>query len=411
MRKNRFTKLLQTLYLTQVNYNRNSLNESAASCSFGFVFSFVPVMFMAVSILSGTLEKYPSVMNYILELSENFSDVYDVKSLIVYFSKNGSFTLVNVVLAFFVIWVARLFFLSIARSISRIFHSQTPQKAYVIQLMTFIGEFALILGIIAIVIASFLLNRLLTQPAFAFLWEAFPFIFGRGFSALSSLVLYATIFFFTLVVYRFEPRTAPGLGTCILFAFLQTVSFWLISVWINTFMNLANYNLIYGAISSVIILMLKVYFFFISFLYFAQCLFVSQYLDSLLFCEMYMLPPENSKKLGDRIKRNLFINPSVLQHEENTFILEKGDIIFSKGDDADAVFFIKKGRVIEELENEERIFNEGVFFGEKSAMLKRKRRGTTSADTDCEIIRIEAHEFRALLTQNPRASAHAMGKL
>lgn len=411
MRKNRFTKLLQTLYLTHINYGRNSLFESAASCSFGFVFSFVPVLLMVVSLLSGILDNYPDIMNYVLALCENFSSVYDIKSLVVYFSQNGSVTFVNVVLGFFVIWVARTFFLSIARSISRIFHNLTPQKAYVIQLMTFIGEFALILGLIAIVILSFVLNQLFAQPAFEFLRETFPLLFGQGLSRISSLIFYLIIFIFTWCIYRFEPRTAPKLGVCFIFAVLQTVSFFVISIWINKFMNLTNYNIIYGAISSVIILMLKVYFFFMSFLFFAQCLFVWQYLDSLLFCEMYMLPPEDSRKIGDIIKRKLFINPSVLQDEQNTMFLKQGDIIFSNGDESDSVFFIKKGRIIEELENDELIYDKGVFFGEKSAMMKRPRQGTASADCDCEIIRISAENFRSLLLQNPRASAHAMAKL
>lgn len=411
MRKDRFTKLLQTLYLTHINYGRNSLFESAASCSFGFVFSFVPVMLMAVSLLSVVLDKYPDIMNYVLALCANFSSVYDIKSLIVYFSQNGSVTFVNVVLSFFIIWVARTFFLSIARSISRIFHNQTPQKAYVIQLMTFIGEFTLILGLIAIVIVSFVLNQLISQPAFDFLREVFPFFFELGLNRISNLLFYLIIFIFTWSVYRFEPRTSPKMGVCFVFAVLQTVSFFLISIWINKFMNLSNYNIIYGAISSVIILMLKVYFFFMSFLFFAQCLFVWQYLDSLLFCEMYMLPPEDSRKIGDIIKRKLFINPSVLQDEQNTMFLKQGDIIFSNGDESDSVFFIKKGRIIEELENDELIYDKGVFFGEKSAMMKRPRQGTASADCDCEIIRISAENFRSLLLQNPRASAHAMAKL
>lgn len=409
--KNRFTKLLQTFYLTYINYNRNSLYESAASCSFGFVFSFVPVMLMAVSILSMTLSKYPDILAYILTLSESFSEVYDVKSLILNFSKNGSVKFVNVVLGFFVVWVARMFFLSIARSMNRIFHSETPQKAYVIQLMTFIGEFALIIGLIAIVVASFMLNQLFTLPVFETLHDKVPFIFDHSYNRISSLILYSVIFIFALVVYRFEPRTAPSLGACVFFAALQTAAFWFISLWINKFMNLANYNLIYGAISSVIILMLKVYFFFMSFLFFAQCLFVNQYLDNLLFCEMYMLPPPDSNKIGDKIKRKLFINPSVLQDEQNTLLLNQGDIVFSLGEDSDYVYFIKKGRLIETSGEEERVYEKGSFFGEKSAVLKRPRKGTVTADSDCELIKIDADDFRALLLQNPRASAHAMGKL
>ena len=157
---------------------------------------------------------------------------------------------------------------------------------------------------------------------------------------------------------------------------------------------------------------MKVYLFFILFLFFAQNVYVSQNLESLIFCEMYMLPSKHSKKFADKIKRIIFIDPYFIQDEENTLILKEGDIIYSAGESSDFVYFIKKGKVIEELENdEEKVFEKGVFFGEKSAVLKKNRKGTTSAGCDTEIIKIPADKFRSLLIKNPRASAFAMRKL
>lgn len=411
MKKNRFTKFLQNIWLTYSNYLRNTLFEGAASLSFGFVFSFIPIILIALSIASGTLAKYPAVTNYLLDLCSDFSPVYDIRPLIRNFSQRQAFSVFDILLYIWVIWIARKFFLSMARNISRIFHSETPQKGYVIQLMTFIGEFALILGLIAIVVASFLLNRFFTLPTFASLSETFPLLFGHFMTRLSSIIFYSVMFVFSFLVFRFESRTAPPMPSCIWNAALFTISFLVVSVFINKFTNFSNYTLIYGAISSVIILMMKVYMFFMLFLFFAEKVYVTQNLDTLLFCEMYMLPPQGSKKLIDKLKRILFINPSVLQDEKNTLFLKEGDIIYSAGEAAESVYFIKKGQIIEELENEEKLFEKGMFFGEKSAMLKRPHKGTTTSAADSEIIKIDAETFRALLIKNPRASAFAMGKL
>ena len=175
-------------------------------------------------------------------------------------------------------------------------------------------------------------------------------------------------------------------------------------------MNFSRYNLVYGTISAVILLMFKVFFFFMVFLYFAEYLYVSQNFDSLLFCEIYMLPGIK-KSSPFKIRQKLFTNPSVLQNKENTAFYKQGDIIYSPGDKADFVYFLKSGTVVEEKNDIENRYEKGVFFGEKSAVLKRDHLATASAEIDCEIIRIKADEFRALLVQNPRASAHAVEKL
>ncbi|MCF0242728.1 MAG: YihY/virulence factor BrkB family protein [Treponema sp.] len=409
MKKNWFTKFAQKNYITYSLYCRNSLFESAASCSFGFVFSFIPIIMLVLSGLSSVLRKYPEIMNYVLELTKEFNSLFDMTPVIQQFTRKSSFSWMDVVLIIWVIWVARNFFLYVARAMNRIFHSESPQKGYVTQLMTFIGEFSLIIGLILIIIASFLLNRFLKFPLFQALENSrIPFKNGAG--LVSAAILYFVLFIFTTLVYRFEPRTAPRTRSCIIFGGVTTIFFMIFSKIINTFMNFSRYNLVYGTISAVILLMFKVFFFFMVFLYFAEYLYVSQNFDSLLFCEIYMLPGIK-KSSPFKIRQKLFTNPSVLQNKENTAFYKQGDIIYSPGDKADFVYFLKSGTVVEEKNDIENRYEKGVFFGEKSAVLKRDHLATASAEIDCEIIRIKADEFRALLVQNPRASAHAVEKL
>ena len=348
-------------------------------------------------------------MNYVLELTKEFNSLFDMTPVIQQFTRKSSFSWMDVVLIIWVIWVARNFFLYVARAMNRIFHSESPQKGYVTQLMTFIGEFSLIIGLILIIIASFLLNRFLKFPLFQALENSrIPFKNGAG--LVSAAILYFVLFIFTTLVYRFEPRTAPRTRSCIIFGGVTTIFFMIFSKIINTFMNFSRYNLVYGTISAVILLMFKVFFFFMVFLYFAEYLYVSQNFDSLLFCEIYMLPGIK-KSSPFKIRQKLFTNPSVLQNKENTAFYKQGDIIYSPGDKADFVYFLKSGTVVEEKNDIENLYEKGVFFGEKSAVLKRDHLATASAEIDCEIIRIKADEFRALLVQNPRASAHAVEKL
>lgn len=69
--------------------------------------------------------------------------------------------------------------------------------------------------------------------------------------------------------------------------------------------------------------------------------------------------------------------------------------IFAQGDEADAVFFIQKGRVklsvVSKIGREATIgiLSEGNFFGEGALAGQAQRMGSASAITDCEIQRID----------------------
>ena len=69
--------------------------------------------------------------------------------------------------------------------------------------------------------------------------------------------------------------------------------------------------------------------------------------------------------------------------------------VFTQGDGADAVFYLKKGKVrltvVSSVGKEATIgvLNEGNFFGEGALAGQLLRMGSASAMTDCEILRIE----------------------
>src|SRR5678815_2485886 len=73
----------------------------------------------------------------------------------------------------------------------------------------------------------------------------------------------------------------------------------------------------------------------------------------------------------------------------------KKQSIFAQGDEADAVFFVQKGKVrltvVSKIGKEATIaiVNQGNFFGEGSLAGQLLRMGSAAAMTDCEILRVE----------------------
>ena len=73
----------------------------------------------------------------------------------------------------------------------------------------------------------------------------------------------------------------------------------------------------------------------------------------------------------------------------------KKQVIFSQGDDADAVFYVQKGKVrlsvVSQVGKEATIgiLGEGDFFGEGALAGQPLRMGSASAMTDCDVLKID----------------------
>jgi len=88
----------------------------------------------------------------------------------------------------------------------------------------------------------------------------------------------------------------------------------------------------------------------------------------------------------------------------------KRDVIFTQGDDADAVFYIKKGKikvaVISKQGKEAVVALLGAdeFVGEGCLIGQPKRLATASAMTECELMRVEKAEIQRVIRDEPAFS-------
>lgn len=107
--------------------------------------------------------------------------------------------------------------------------------------------------------------------------------------------------------------------------------------------------------------------------------------------------------------------------DPNTFLATIGDgrkilavpkkqTIFAQGDDADAIFYVQKGRVrlsvVSKIGKEATIaiVNQGNFFGEGALAGQLLRMGSAAAMTDCEILRVEKKTMMDVLHREPALS-------
>lgn len=408
----RLKKTGQLIYLTTANSFTNNIFESANSCSFGFIFSFIPITLIILSLMVGLLQLRPSILNYILDYIKPLSSVIDLDYLVAQVLSLKSFSFVELLLAFWVIWMARKLFASVLGAISKIFKSVTGGKTLINQLISFVIEFLLVIIIVMVMLFIFSINRLMERPEIQEIFDDLPFHMLKKISTNASLFVYLVIFFFTTVIYKICSHIKPRFGICSFYAALSTLAFFCCSTLISLFFDPANYNLIYGAISSLLLLMMRVWFFFNIFLYFAQMLFCSAYLDTLSFALLYMLPEEEDLSKWVRFKRSLFRKPAVIQQKYAVKKYKYGDTIYTIGEQADCVYYILKGTVYRYSEdNSITVLKAGSFFGEMHCLLNQPRTNTTIAQAECEIVIIESEDFIDMLKKDNRASSKAISKV
>ena len=410
-RSQKLTKFGQKIYLCCSNFQKNTLWESASSCSFGFIFSLVPLILIILTIMVGIVRVSPEIIDYFLAFASSIESVINITPLINNILHSKNFHFVDIFLAIWILWMARRLGLSIAQAMTKIFRAAIKRKNIFNQLFAFFTEFLIIVVITSVIILSFSLNQLASSRFFEPIREYLPDIVSQNSHTIISIIMYFIFFICTLFIYRVMSGTKPPLYLCIFYATLSTIGFFVISFLINKFMNLTNYNIVYGTISTIVILMMRIYFFFIFFLFNAQMIYITQFFDTLLLSEIYLLSSDEKKGWLKSFQRMMFINPAALITTENMRTFKSGDIIFTKGDKAEYVYYLYRGEMVEETEQQIVHHEKGDFIGEIPCILNQPQPGDGVAITACRFIVFTKEEFRSLMQKSPKAASKAISKI
>lgn len=420
IRKLTLMTIFQSIFLNIKFFIQNRLLSYAGACSFSFLFSFIPVFVLIIVILVRFLHASPQIIETIFqkipELSKNFS----TEEIFVAISSFNSFHGFEIILGIFIFWMARRFFASISDSFQNIFHTQVVKKGFSNQIFTFFVEALTIIVVAAVIFIYNSIQTVFELPFLNLILSKIPqiqFIFDFFVNKLiiASIIKYfpnilILVVLFTL--FRMVPRTKPKKKICFLAAFLCTFTFFMFKTVLHHFLDVSNYNLIYGVLGQGIILLMDIYFFFTFFLFFAQFIFVYQFFDELLIGELYLLQKQKDVGFLKNIKCKLFSRPDFLLAEnQKVIVLKKGTKIFNDNNSIECAYYVVKGKIIEEKNGKHYFYKSGNFFGEIGCILKEYRISTTYAEEDSQIIKIEAETFKVLTKKNPEIAKKVLESL
>lgn len=407
-----FRSFSQAIYLTTVFFTDNGLISYASSCAFGFLFSFIPVVFLIFAIVVRILHTSPEAVTELLAKTGIFDKAFNIESMVDSLLNVSKITSVEIVMIITIFFMARRFFASSMASLRTIFKEKVEVQPLLQQGIILIGEAIFIISAAFLIIFISVLRTVRAQPVFADLLTKFPIITSN----LSTIIvngvpvvfIFAVVFFF----YKQGSRSKPPLLPTLFSAGLCTLVFWSFQKLMRYFININNYNFVYGALSTIIVLLLEVWFFFLFFLYFAEFLFVYQYFDTLLLSELYVLPERDDTRLIPTMKRILFITPtSLISKKGSTVSFKKDEFIYLQGDKEDYVYYIIKGSVLIMQPNNVEYEDTGDFFGEQACLLNSSRKEEAKAVTDVQLLRIDKETFYELIDKNLKVSQKALSKI
>ena len=403
---------IQKLYLSIVFFFMNDMWSYASACAFGFLFSFVPVVMLVLVILIRIFHASTDSIESLFGSADIISNFLNLDSVADTISQIHSITNFEVILTITIIWMARRFFSSIIGSINRIFHTQVPLRPMLSQVVIMAAEAGMVIISSLIIILNVAFKTLTKLEIFQKLSEIFPILMSTFTERTVIYLPYVIIFVVVFICYKASSRSNPPTWTCLWCAAGCTAGFFVMQKFMGIFLNVNRYNMIYGVLSNIIVLLLEVFFFFVIFLSFAEFVFVSQYFDTLLLSEIYRLPDRDKTGLISTFRRLLFIRPDhLLNSDENVMHFRKGEEIYSNGEDGKFMYYIVSGTVMLLKKNNIAFVDSGSFFGEEAILMDGIRKEDAVAHTDLKLIRINESKFYSILQKNPKVASKAMAKI
>ncbi|MDR0877982.1 MAG: YihY/virulence factor BrkB family protein [Treponema sp.] len=409
--QNHGKSLLQRLLITIQLFGRHGMANHAAAGAYGFLLSAVPALLLISIFLLAALRSSPKAVADLI-MSINFlKSTFEEESLIAIFQtavKPGIPGLISVIS---IIWAARIFALSLQRGLKIIFSgggltgnsTEKKRNPLMDNAIIFLIEFLVIVFALVILLCSQTAVRF--YEALGYRMASSP-LFVTISRHINIIVPAVGLVLISYIFYRIVPARSPSRRAAITGALTCTVLYGIISFFIRLFINQARYNVLYGALGGLILMLVNVYFFFILFFFGAQLAYVIDSFDVLLFSKLRYIRSEtpHSRNL---VERKIF---SAADGHLRKYIrsYKKGETVFFEGDNGQEIYYLISGAADIYLQNTpespmEKIssFNPGVFFGEMSYLLSEQRTATVMARTDMVVMVLPPAMFDEVLRSDP----------
>ncbi|HOG16272.1 MAG TPA: YhjD/YihY/BrkB family envelope integrity protein [Syntrophales bacterium] len=378
------------------NFRQNGDVNQAAAIAFYAILSVLPLIILTVIVAGKIFGSHPQIQEDVIA---------SIRSIHPYFSGDlikqlGGFEQKQRILGWAgiigLVWLSTAIFGAMEKAMNVIFRSHRPRK-YVAGKILAIAMIPMgwLVGVASIAITY--VGTLLAAPSLlgAGAGSVGSALHGFLFRYVAPYLL--TVLFFT-VIYRVIPTARVSLGNALagsaVFALLMETAKNFFTWYISSY---TRYNVIFGSLETVVILVLWVFYVAIILLFCAELVSSYQRRDLLLVERVFLKASSQRLKTDERLFRKF------------GRIYPEGSWIFREGDGSRSLFYVLGGRI--RLEKEAgRIrktlaeIGPGSYFGEMAALIEAPRTASAVAAEDSRLAVIGGDTLRDVLRESSEVS-------
>lgn len=381
------------LYDAIKNFSNNSDANQAAAIALYTILSAIPLLILTIIAAGYFFTSNPNIQADIMGAVQSIHPYFSEKIFNQLGHIEGKSEVLGWIGVLGLVWLSAAIFNVVESALNNIFRSQRKRNYFVSKLMAvcmipaawIIGGLSVLIGYAATLLAKGVLllpgnaEKLLTAPVQI---------------ALRYIVPYLMVVILVTAIYRIVPtlkiRLSVALAGSMAFAFLLEIAKQFFT-WYMT--NYTRYNVIFGSLETVVILVIWVFYVALIFLFCAEIM-SSYERRNVLLLERALLKPHLSRlKVDERLFKKF----------GHTYA--RDSIVFNEGDQGFEMFYVLSGRVcLERVDCQVKKtlaeMGPGQYFGEMAALIDVRRTATARALEDSHLAVIDAATFQNLMRES-----------
>jgi len=381
---------------TMKNYVNNGNTNQAAAISLYGILSFIPLFILTILSANYIFGSHPNIQRELIETFQEFNPYFSesLRDQLGHIEQKK--TVLGWVGIISLVWFSAMIFSAIETAMNIIFRSRKNRNYFVSKVLAIaMIPMAWTVGIVSVGVTYFS-TILAKQPLLHYKeFLIIPLLHGTVFSYILSYL--ATVAFFT-IVYKVIPTVKVSLGSALvgaaIFSALMEIAKHFFTWYIS---NYTRYNVIFGSLEAVVILVVWVFYVALILLFCAELISSYQRRNLILLEKAFLKTKKEIKKTEER----LF---SKFGRE-----YPKGAYIFREGDVGQEMYYILMGnvRVEKDAGQVKKVLAEmgpGEYFGEMAALIEAPRTASAVATENSNVAVITGDTFRNLLRESGEVS-------
>lgn len=380
------------------NYNNNNDVNQAAAIAFYAILSLIPLLLLTLLAAGYVFSSSSQIQTEIAASIRAIHPFFSEDLLCNLVSLKEKNRLIGGIGSISLFWLSAMIFGALEKALDMIFrariHRNFIQSKLLALAMIPLGWLVAIISIgVSYVAALIQTHSLISNVVFI----------SRSYAVVTRYLLpYLLTILFVALLYRIMPKvklSARGvLGGAVIFATLLQAARFLFA-WYTT--NFSHYDLIFGTMEAVVMLVIWVFYMAIMLLFCAELISSYERRDMILLEEAFVAPKCKVLKTEERLFSKF-----------GRFYLS-GEYLFREGEGGSEMFYVLDGQIrIEKnagnVAKELAILGAGSYLGEMAALIDAPRTASAVALTGSHVAVIDGHIFRNVLRESEAVSLHML---